>query len=162
MRWQMNVNQVKNVIKKTECADYVFSGLFCSEPIMSKDESGQMVDNYMIFSRTDDGAQISPPQCIFGIYTEKEKTAYIKDSIPSIYKESLYPEQFVDEELMKEARRIYIELFPIVRDMYQCSQDVDSSIVHQYVDALKKMSGNTLFGFYEELFPKFFNWADKL
>ena len=37
----MNVFQVKNAITKAKCADYVYSGLFCSEPIMSKDVKGK-------------------------------------------------------------------------------------------------------------------------
>ena len=158
----MNVNQVKNVIKKTECADHVYSGLFCSEPIMSKDENGEIIDNYIVFSRSDDCSQISPPLCVFGINTQKEKTKYISNSIPDGFQETLYTEEFVDEEMMKKARAIYLELFPVVRDMYQFDKSIDSGVVQAYVDSLKQISGNTLFGFYERLFPSFFEWINTL
>lgn len=162
MRWWMNVNQVKNVIKKTECAEHVYSGLFCSEPIMSKDETGEIIDNYLVFSRSDDCSQISPPLCVFGIDTQKEKTKYINDSIPDGFQETLYTEEFVDEEMMKKARAIYLELFPVVRNMYQFNKGIDSSVVQEYVGSLKQISGNTLFGFYEKLFPSFFEWINTL
>lgn len=158
----MNVNQVKNVIKKTSCADHVFSGLFCSEPIMSKDEEGQMVDNYLVYSRSDDCSQISSPQCIFGIISEKEETAYINASIANEFKKTQYAEEFDDEDEMRKARMVYLDLFPTVRDMYQFENNIDSCIVQQYIDALKKISGNTLFRFYKKLFPAFFDWTSTL
>lgn len=156
----MNVNQVKNVIKKTRCADHVFSGLFCSEPIMSKDEKGQIIDNYLVYSRSEDCSQISFPQCVFGINSEKEKVAYINESIASEFKEEQYVEEFADEDVMRKARIVYLDLFPTVRDMYQFEKNIDSCIVRQYIEALNQISGNTLFSFYKKFFPAFFEWAN--
>ena len=93
----MNVFQVKNAIIKTECADYVYSGLFCSEPIMSKDVKGKIVDNYIVFSRSGDCKFISAPECVFGIYTVVEESAYVNDSISKEFSEHIYEEKFADE-----------------------------------------------------------------
>jgi len=158
----MNINQVKNVIAKTNCVDYIFSASYCSEPIMSKDSNGILIDNYVVFSRNEDYTQISSPQCIFGIYSEKEKVAYIDDTISKKYSEQLYQENFCDEKLMVDARKQYIDLFPIVRRMYQFNSDIDISEVSKYVESLKCISGDTLFAFYNQLFPSFFEWIKEL
>lgn len=155
----MNVFQVKNVIMKTECADYVYSGLFCSEPIMSKDINGKIVDNYIVFSRSDDCKFICPPECIFGIYTDIEKSAYINDAIPKDFSEHIYEEVFADDESMRQARERYLEVFPEVRDMYQQGKELDTSFIVEYVESLRILSGDTLFSFYKKLFPSFFEWA---
>ena len=155
----MNVFQVKNVISKTDCVDYVYSGLFCSEPIMSKDSKGEIIDNYVVFSRTDDGSLISAPQCVFGIYTELEKSAYINDLVSKEFQEHTYQEKFADDDTMQKARELYLELFPKVRDMYRMKKNVDMQTVLSYIESLKIISGDTLFGFYEKLFPSFFDWT---
>ena len=158
----MNINQVKSVIAKTNCVDYIFSASYCSEPIMSKDSNGRLIDNYVVFSRNEDCTQISSPQCIFGIYSEKEEVVYIDDTISKKYSEQLYQEKFCEEKLMVEARKQYIALFPIVRRMYQFNGDIDFNIVSKYVESLKCISGDTLFTFYNQLFPSFFEWIKAL
>ena len=158
----MNINQVKNVIAKTNCVDYIFSASYCSEPIMSKDYNESLIDNYVIFFFFLDCTQISSPQCIFGIYSEKEEVAYIDDTISKKYTEQLYQENFCDEKLMVDARKQYIDLFPIVRRMYQFNCDIDFNIVSKYVESLKCISGDTLFAFYNQLFPSFFEWIKEL
>ena len=158
----MNVYQVKNVISKTNCADYIFSGLYCSEPIMSKDTHGNLIDNYAIYSRSDEGLLIGAPICIFGIYSEKEKTAYINDKISERFQKHLYPEKFENEELIRKARILYMDLFPEVRDMYQLEKNVDAQVVQNYLETLRVISGNMLFNFYKQLFPSFFEWAKTL
>lgn len=158
----MNINQVKNAIAKTKYADYIFSASYCSEPIMSKDADGNLIDNYVIFSRNKDCTQISPPQCIFGIYSEKKEEAYINNNISNKYSEQSYPEEFCDKQLMVESRKQYINLFPVVRNMYQFNCDIDYKVVSKYVESLKNISGNTLFSFYNQLFPSFFEWVKNL
>lgn len=158
----MNVMQVKNVIGRTDCVDYVYSGLFCSEPIMSKDDQGNMIDNYIIFSRSEDNSLISAPQCAFGIYTDKEQTAYINDAISEDFENHLYSEKFESDDAMRESRDLYMELFPTIRDMYQLNDNIDSRLIIKYVDTLRIVSGDTLFDFYNKLFPSFFNWAKSL
>ena len=155
----MNVFQVKNAIIKTECADYVYSGLFCSEPIMSKDVKGKIVDNYIVFSRSGDCKFISAPECVFGIYTVVEESAYVNDSISKEFSEHIYEEKFADDESMRQARERYLEVFPKVRDMYQQEKEVDASILVEYVESLRILSGDILFSFYKKLFPFFFDWT---
>ena len=158
----MNVYQVKEAIKKTDCAAYTFSGLYCSEPIMSKNDEGELIDNYVIFSRNADCSMISAPYYIFGIYSEKGWSAYIDDTISDKFFKDLYSEKFEKEELMREAYTVYLELFPMVREMYQLECKVDAQVVLNYVEALRRISGNTLFDFCKQLFPLFFEWAETL
>ena len=158
----MNINQVKNVIAKTNCVDYIFSASYCSEPIMSKDSTGDLIDNFVVFSRNEDCTQISSPQCIFGIYSEKEEVAYIDDTISQKYTEQLYQEKFCDEKQMVDARKQYMDLFPIVRCMYQFNCGTDFNVVSKYVKSLKCISGDMLFAFYNQLFPSFFEWIKEL
>lgn len=158
----MNVNQVKDVIKKTECVEIMHSSEYCSEPIMSKDDKGSLIDNYLLFSRNEDGSLISSPQSTFGIYTDKGKVAYMDRTISEKFYKDMYEEYFEDEKSMREARRIYLELFHEIRVMFQTECDIDIKKIFDYVESLRIISGNTLFSFYKELFPDFFEWTDKI
>lgn len=158
----MNVSQVKDVIKKTEFIEIMYSSEYCSEPIMSKDDKGSLIDNYLLFSRNEDCSLISSPQIIFGIYTDKGEAAYMDRAISEKFHKHMYEEYFEDAESMCEARRIYLELFPEIRVMFQTECDIDIKKIFNYVESLRIISGNTLFSFYKELFPDFFEWIDKI
>ena len=159
MRLFMNVYQVKDVIKRTKCVDLVYSGLYCSEPIMSKDKNGYLIDNYIVFSRNEDCSLISAPKSMFGIFTEEGQVAYINSDISANFKEQMYTEHFEDTEKMRRYRQIYIKSFPTVREMYHSEMNINKNIVSEYIDALHIISGDGLFSFYRELFPGFFEWA---
>lgn len=158
----MNVYQVKDVIKKTECAALICSSEYCSEPIMSKDNKGELIDNYILFSRNDDCSLISSPQTVFGIYTNKEKMAYIENVASEKFHKQMYEEYFNDETFMREARQKYLDLFPEIRAMYQSGCDINNEKISNYVKALRTISGNTLFSFYKQLFPDFFEWTAQI
>lgn len=157
----MNVYQVKDVIKKTECVELIYSSEYCSEPIMSKDNEGNLIDNYFLFSRNEDCSLISSPQSVFGIYTDKEQVAYMDNAISERFHKQMYEENFEDEKSMREARQKYLELFPEIRVMYHTEHDINNEKILSYVNALRIISGNTLFSFYKQLFPDFFEWTLK-
>ncbi len=158
----MNVFQVKDAIKKTECAELVFSGGFCSEPIMSKDSNGELIDNYVVFSRNEDCSLISSPLCLFGIYTHRKQVVYIDRNISNQYQKHMYEESFEEEETMREACQVYLKLFPDIRTMFQTENNINNEKVLLYLDVLRIISGDTLFSYYEQLFPYFFDWAAKI
>ena len=158
----MNVNQVKDVIKKTECVEIICSSEYCSEPIMSRDDDGSLIDNYILFSRNEDCSLISSPQSIFGIYTERGQVAYIDNTISEKFHQHMYEEYFEDEKSMCEARQIYFELFPEIRVMFQIGCNINTEKIFNYIENLRIISGNTLFSFYKQLFPDFFEWAAQI
>lgn len=41
----MKLKAVKSRIQMTECADIICAGMYCSEPIMTKDDKGEIIDN---------------------------------------------------------------------------------------------------------------------
>lgn len=158
----MNVNQVKNVIKKTECIELIYSSEYCSEPIMSKDNDGSLIDNYLLFSRNKDCSLISSPKSIFGIYTERGQVAYIDSVIYEKFHKHMYEEYFEDEKAMCEARQKYLELFPEIRVMFQTGCNINAEKIFNYIESLRIISGNTLFSFYKQLFPDFFEWTAQI
>lgn len=158
----MNVYQVKNVINNTECADFIYSSGYCSEPIMSKDDNGELIDNYLTYSRNNDCTMISAPSSTFGIYTDKEQVAYMDTAVSDKFQEPLYEEYFEDDEMMREKRQVYLELYPHIRDMYQTESNINAEKIADYIEALRIISGNTLFSYYKKLFPDFFEWAAKV
>lgn len=156
----MNLKYAKARIHDTECQDIVFSGMYCSEPILTVDDEGRIIDNYFIYSRSQDLATIGVPEVMFGIDSERGRATYISKDLPVSFAEREYPETFVSTDEMNEAMSRYVDLYPQIRDLLSREQiENAASIANEYLACLKKISGNMLFKFYEELYPSFFAWA---
>lgn len=156
----MSIKKLKAIINQTECKDFLYSGFFCSEPIMTKDEKGEIIDNYFIYTRSDDLLITERPEICFGIYSEKAKVAYIDKEISSKFEKKEYEENYESIESMKASMSIYTTIFPNIREMYEgkCRKDIE--VIAQYIESLRTISGKALFNFYLILFPSFFGWAE--
>ena len=155
----MNIRTVKSIINLTACKELVYSGGYCSEPIMTKDQDGRIIDNYFIFSRSDDFAFVEVPDVGFGIYSDEHAVAYINKDISKEFEYPSYQEAFDNMDSMRKASSIYEDIYEKVRDMFLANINRDESIINTYLEALKTISGNGLFGFYKRLYPSFFDWA---
>lgn len=156
----MNIRAVKSIINKTECKEFVYSGGYCSEPIMTKDQKGRIIDNYFIFSRSEDFSTIETPDVGFGIYTDNNEVAYINKEISQEFECSSYPETFDDINLMRNASKVYEELYEQIRDMFSLEKSRDDSIINMFIENLRILSGHGLFEFYKKLYPSFFSWVN--
>ncbi len=158
----MKLKAVKSKIQMTECADIICAGMYCSEPIMTKDDEGELIDNYFMYSRSQDFSTIGVPEIMFGIYSEHGKKAYINKDVSREFEQRTYQESFEPKETIKAAYKRYEELYPVVREnaFLQISAENKKDIA-DYLDSLRIVSGNTLYTFYRKLYPTFFEWADK-
>lgn len=155
----MNVKSVKAAIAKTECSKYVCAGLYCSEPIMSKDKNGKIIDNYFVYSRNIEKSEVYSPSVMFGIYTETGETAYIDEDTMNKFDADSFDEHFDDVEVLRDAMKKYIEVYPKIREMFMMNKKIDKNEISMYLECLSIISGKTVFGFYEKLFSTFFDWA---
>lgn len=158
----MKLKAVKAKIQMTECADIICAGMYCSEPILTKDEEGRIIDNYFMYSRSQDFSTIGVPEIMFGIYSEHGEKAYINKDVSKEFEQRTYQESFEPKEKIKSAYKRYEELYPVVREnaFLQISAENKKDIA-DYLDSLRIVSGNTLYTFYRKLYPTFFEWADK-
>lgn len=155
----MNVKSVKAAIAKTECSKYVCAGLYCSEPMMSKDKNGNVIDNYFVYSRNIEKSEVYSPTVMFGIYTDRGETAYVDEEAMNKFDADSYSEHFDDIEVLQGAMKKYIEVYPKVREMFMLNNKNDKNEISIYLECLSIISGKTVFSFYEKLFPSFFDWA---
>ncbi|MCM1104457.1 MAG: hypothetical protein NC409_10170 [Clostridium sp.] len=158
----MKLKAVKSKIQMTDCADIVCAGMYCSEPIITKDDKGELIDNYFMYSRSKDFTQIEVPEAMFGIYSERGEKAYITKDVSQKFEQRTYQETFEAADKIKSAFKRYEELYPLVREnAYLQISDENKKHVSDYLEALRIVSGNTLYSFYCKLYPSFFEWADK-
>lgn len=154
------LREIKSIIFKTDCADCIYEGLHRSEPIITKDEKG-LIDNYFIYARNDEASKFSKPMLAFGIYSDLEKTAYKKYNLD--FEDKVYClSDGTRKPEFDDAYDRYTELYPQVRvcAYFECS-DEQKMIVREYLKSLETISGSVLWGFYQKLWPSFFEWAQR-
>ena len=158
----MKLKIVKSKIQMTECADIICAGMYCSEPIMTKDGKGEIIDNYFMYSRSQDFTTIGVPEIKFGIYSERGEKAYIDKDVSKAFEQQTYQESFEPKEKIKNAYKKYEELYPVVREFaFMQTSEENKKVLADYLDSLRIVSGNTLYSFYRKLYPTFFEWAEK-
>lgn len=155
--------EVNETIYKTDCDECVLDGWFCSQPILTKDDNGILIDNYFSYGCYNSFKEISTPLVVFGIYADEEKTAY-KNWIPqSERKEITLEEDTINVEDANRAYDRFEELYPTVRECaYSECNDEQKEAVKEYVSCLEVFSGPVVWKFYQDLFPSFFDWAKSL
>lgn len=153
------------IILKTDCRENMVNGWACSEPILTKDENGALIDNYFAFGADPFGKSYSSPIVVFGIYTDEAKTAY-NNVLPKseVKRIEMGDDYIVDRKAEKKAYDRFEELFPAVRECTYSDNctDEQKAMVKEYVSCLEKFSGPVVWKYYLELFPSFFEWADSL
>ena len=152
---------INSIIYKTECKELMADGWYRSEPIITKDDDGQLIDNFFMFGYYDEKI-ITSPFVVFGVYSDLVKAAYSRKIDNAEIKE-----YSVDYSINREESRIaysrYEELYPVVRDCaYSNCNAEQKEAVKEYVDCLERFSGPVLFGFYNDLFPSFFKWVHSI
>lgn len=155
-----SLREIKAVIFKSDCKDFICEGLCCSEPIITKDENG-LIDNYFIYACDNKGTKYSKPLAAFGIYSEDGKTAYKNVSLDFADIEYCDNNPADEKEVLK-AYDSYVDLYPQIRNIaYTECDDTQKKLLAEYVTALKTFSGPVLWEFYRKLSPMFFEWAQQ-
>lgn len=153
-----SLKEIEMVIYETECKDCLVDGWYRSQPILTKDESGELIDNYFMYGQAFSLREISSPLILFGIYSDSKNVAYKKDLSRADVKE--YPNEPIDVDTANSAYSKYEELYPMIRECaFTTCSDEQKKAVQDYMRNLELFSGPVLWRFYNELFPSFFEWA---
>ena len=158
----MQLDNVKAVIYRTDCKKYILEGLSCSEPIMTKQE-GKIVDNYFTYSQDENHQKISEPIIGFGIFTEDEKTVYIR-KFSNEWDCKVLDEEFFDIDKAVKIYDEYVRIYPLVRSCVysnKLSQE-QMEYLSKYLSYLRIISGEIIWKTYKELYPEFFEWVQKI
>lgn len=157
-----SLKEIKAKIFTTDCKDFICEGLYCSEPIPTKDDRG-IIDNYFVYACNQEGTEFSRPLVVFGIYSEKGTSAYSRMGDEIDIEDKIYTAKAVveSEELLKIYAR-YEELYPIVREFsYRDCDKNQKQLLSDYMSALYVISGDVLWNFYHCVAPAFFEWANE-
>jgi hypothetical protein len=158
------LREIESTIFKTDCKECIRYGWNRSQPILTKDENGSLIDNFFSYAENITSDSFSTPLVVFGIYAEEPKTAY-KNWIPKEeHKTIKNPNGPVEGASVSKAYARYEEIYPEVRECAfsdNCT-DEQKAMVKEYVSCLEKFSGPVVWKYYLELFPSFFEWADSL
>lgn len=156
----MNLFQVKNIIFKTECENFILDGLCCSEPIMTKQGKG-IVDNYFVYGINTDKHEYTGPIVSFGILSETCEVAYVSKDLNLRYGENDNIRAQNWSEYDKKAYDLYASSYEKVREFLfeeNCSKYKKEEL-NKYIISMKKIIDKALWPIYKELFPTFFDWV---
>lgn len=157
----MTLREVNSKIFDTECGSLLIDGLSYSQPILSIGSKG-LIDNFFIYSQNRVSGSISAPKIAFGIYSDLSEVAYINYAPGYDIKEYENTLAGCGSTLFALYEK-YERLYSLVRTfVFKPCNPEQSKIVMEYCEILKKISGADVWLFYNELFPDFFDWAEKI
>lgn len=156
----ISLKKARSTIFSTECGKCIKEGLECSEPIITQDENG-LIDNYFVYGCDSEGRHFTKPLVGFGVYTDKEKTAYLGREFEFEDKDYISSDE-INMNQSFEAFDKYSEVYPRVREfVYKKCDDEEKVLLRIYLDNLKLFSGSVIYSFYEKIYPEFFEWVCK-
>lgn len=159
----MELKQVKSILHQTKCGEMFMDGMGCSEPILTHSNKG-LVDNFFVYLVNKRENTVTGPLARIGLYADSETLAYLisceekpfsvspKESIPYISPLASAHEHEEYSSLYGEIRKIAFKEF--------CSESERATIL-RYVDLLQKIVSKSLYRFYKESAPEFFEWVRK-
>lgn len=157
----MELRQVKSILHQSECGEMFLDGMGCSEPILTKTESG-LVDNFFVYLADKKGANYSAPIAKISLQAETGSIIRIAScndepfSVPPT--ETIKADSFIpSEQDYKEYSALYAKMRSIAFKT-TCSSS-EQQVISAYLDLLEKVVNKSLFPFYKELAPSFFEWA---
>ena len=158
-----SLREIESIILNTDCDDYLVDGWYRSQPILTKDENGVLMDNYFMYGQDFEGTVFWIPYAVFGIYSDEEKTAYKKETPDSEVKK-ITTEEKIDRLAANKAYDRYEKIYPQVRECAYSENctDEQKAIVKEYVSCLEAFSAPVVWKCYLEMFPSFFEWVKSL
>lgn len=157
----MELRQVKSILHQSKCGEMFLDGMGCSEPILTKTEHG-LVDNFFVYLANKKEATYSAPIAIISLQAETGtiiKMVSCNDepfSVPPT--ETIKADSFIpSEQDYKEYSALYAKIRSIAFKT-PCSSS-ERQVISAYLESLEKVVNKSLFPFYKELAPAFFEWA---
>lgn len=157
----MDLKQVKSVLHQSECGEMLLDGMGCSEPILTKTENG-LADNFFVYLANKKESIYSGPIAKISLLADSGSIIKIVScndepfSVPPT--ETIKTNPFLpSEQDYKEYSALYAKMRSIAFKI-PCSSS-EQQVLSAYMDSLEKVVNKSLFPFYKELAPAFFEWA---
>ena len=157
----MELKQVKALLHQTECGEMFMDG--CSEPILTQGNAG-LIDNFFVYLVDKPAGTASGPLARMGLQAESGALSYFISanehpfSVPPSCTIHVSPAMASSEDY-ENYSSLYAEIRKFV--FKQNCTDSERSILSDYLTALKSIVSVSLYPFYMELAPAFFQWAEK-
>lgn len=157
----MELKQVKALLHQTKCGEMFIDGMGCSEPILTKDETG-IIDNFFVYLIDEHEEVTTGPLARIGLYAESGTLAYLTSAdehpfsiLPTSTIHVNFPTVSFDDYDSYSVLYAEVRKYVFKRD---CTV-AEKSVLLKYLTALRNISSDSLFPFYEELAPSFFEWS---
>ena len=157
----MELKQVKALLHQTKCGEMFMDGMGCSEPVLTKDDTG-LIDNFFVYLIDNRAGTASGPLARMGLHAESGALAYLAsaDERPfSVLPSSTIPvnSSVVSNKDYGNYSALYAEVrkFAFKRN---CTT-TEKTALSNYLTALRNVVSDSLYPFYEELAPAFFEWS---
>lgn len=157
----MELKKVKSLLLQTECGALLLDGMGCSEPVLTR-EDGRLIDNFFVYLTDRNSNTASGPLARIGLNADSGTLAYLVHATQKPF--SLPPDRCIRVErptYSVEEFEEYSKLYAQLREFAfkdRCTVDERGSL-RKYLSALRHIVGPSMFGFYEELAPSFFQWV---
>ena len=157
----MELKQVKALLHQTKCGEMFMDGMGCSEPVLTKDGTG-LIDNFFVYLIDKRAGTASGPLARMGLHAESGALAYLTSADERPF--SVLPGDTVpvnSPAVSNKDYENYSALYAEVREFAfkgNCTTS-EKKALSSYLAALKSVVSDSLYPFYEELAPAFFEWA---
>lgn len=136
-------------------------GMGCSEPILTKDGTG-LIDNFFVYLIDKRGGTASGPLARMGLHAESGTLAYLHSADEQPF--SILPTDTITlhfSAVSNKEYENYSALYAEVRKFAfkrNCT-NAEKITLSNYLIALKRIVSASIYPFYEELAPDFFEWS---
>ena len=157
----MELKQVKALLHQTKCGEMFMDGMGCSEPVLTKDGTGP-IDNFFVYLIDKRAGTASGPLARMGLHAESGALAYLTSADERPF--SVLPGDTVpvnSPAVSNKDYENYSALYTEVREFAfkeNCTTAEKTALLN-YLTALKSVVSDSLYPFYKELAPAFFEWA---
>lgn len=157
----MELKQVKALLHQTKCGEMFMDGMGCSEPVLTKDGTG-LIDNFFVYLIDKRAGTASGPLARMGLHAESGALAYLTSADERPF--SVLPGDTVpvnSPAVSNKDYENYSALYTEVREFAfkeNCTT-AEKTALSNYLAALKSVVSDSLYPFYKELAPTFFEWA---
>ena len=157
----MELKQVKALVHQTKCGEMFMDGMGCSEPVLTKDGTG-LIDNFFVYLIDKRAGTASGPLARMGLHAESGALAYLTSADERPF--SVLPGDTVhvnSPAVSNKDYENYSALYKEVREfaLKENCTTAEKTALLNYLTALKSVVSDSLYPFYKELAPTFFEWA---
>ncbi len=159
----MELKQVKALLHQTKCGEMFMDGMGCSEPILTQGDDG-LIDNFFVYFIDKRAETASGPLARMGLHAESGVLTYFTsaDACPfSVHPSNTIP--VTTTVVSDKDYENYAALYARVRKFAfkrNCTA-AEKTELSNYLTALRSIVGDSLYPFYKELAPQFFEWAER-